>query len=126
MNTPVDILHNKLPQQLLNKIQQYLPVNENIRIALDKYYDKLYDKKMIDDEKAFEKYVYPNCECSNCPDNGHNKIYKRKDCSVCFEYEIKEYNGEYTNAQFYLVCVNNPQYNKIKYGEYDNIEHDIW
>ena len=45
MNSPVTIFNNILPQEVLNQIQQYLPVNENIRSALANYYDKLYEKR---------------------------------------------------------------------------------
>lgn len=124
MNSPVTIFNNILPQEVLNQIQQYLPVNEYVRNALAKYCDKLYDQKVIDDEEAFEKYIYPNCACANCPDNGRTKIFKRRDCSVCFEYETKEYLGEYTNERFHLVCKNNPQYRKIAYNEYDSDSDD--
>ena len=124
MNSPVTIFNNILPQEVLDQIQQYLPVNENIRNALATYYDKLYDKKVIDDDEAFEKHIYPNCVCANCPDNGRTKIFKRRDCSVCFEYETKEHLGEYTNEQFHLVCKNNPQYRKIAYNEYDYVSDD--
>ena len=124
MNSPVTIFNDILPQEVLNQIQQYLPVNENIRLALANYYDKLYDQKVIDDDEAFDKHIYPNCVCANCPDNGRTKIFKRRDCSVCFEYETKEYLGEYTNEQFHLVCKNNPQYRKIAYNEYDCVSDD--
>jgi hypothetical protein len=124
MNSPVTIFNDILPQEVLDQIQQYLPVNENIRNALATYYDKLYDKKVIDDEEAFDKHIYPNCVCANCPDNGRTKIFKRRDCSVCFEYETKEHLGEYTNEQFHLVCKNNPQYRKIAYNEYDCVSDD--
>ena len=71
MNTPLVIFENILPQVLLDEIQQYLPVNENIRSALTNYYDKLYEKKVMDDEEAFQIHVFPNCVCANCPDNRH-------------------------------------------------------
>ena len=45
MNSPLTIFNNMLPQEVLDQIQQYLPVNENIRTALANYYDKLYEKK---------------------------------------------------------------------------------
>ena len=124
MNSPVTIFNDILPQEVLNQIQQYLPVNEYVRNALAKYCDKLYDKKVMDDEEAFEIHIYPNCVCANCPDNGRTKIFKRRECSVCFEHEMKEYLGEYTSEQFHLVCKNNPQYRKIAYNEYDCVSDD--
>ena len=124
MNSPVTIFDNILPQEVLDQIQQYLPVNENIRTALANYYDKLYEKKVMDDEEAFEIHIYPNCVCANCPDNGRTKIFRRRDCSVCFEHETKEYLGEYTNERFHLVCKNNPQYRKIAYNEYNSDSDD--
>ena len=78
----------------------------------------------MDDEEAFEIHIYPNCVCANCPDNGRTKIFRRRECSVCFEHEMKEYLGEYTNEQFHLVCKNNPQYRKIAYKEYDYTSDD--
>ena len=125
MYTPLVIISDIFPQEVLNQIQQYLPVNENIRFALASYYDKLYEKKVMDDEEAFEIHIYPNCVCANCPDNGRAKIFRRRECSVCFEHEMKEYLGEYTNEQFHLVCKNNPQYRKIAYKEYDYVNDDI-
>lgn len=116
MNSPVYLFDNILPQELLNKIQQYLPANDEVEKALKKYYDKLYDQKILDDENAYDKFVYPNCVCSNCPDNGRNKIFRRKECSVCFEYEVDEHNGEYASDEFRTVITNNPQYKKIAYG----------
>ena len=132
MNSPVIIFNDILPQEILDQIQQYLPVNENIRTALASYYDKLYDKKVIDDDEAFEIHIYPNCVCANCPDNGRTKIFKRRECSVCFEHETKEYLAEYANEQFHLVCKNNPQYRKIAFKEYhpdsddSSVDDMIW
>ena len=79
---------------------------------------------MTDDDEAFEIHIYPNCVCANCPNNGRTKIFKRRDCSLCFEHETKEYLGEYTSEQFHLVCKNNPQYRKIVYNEYDCVSDD--
>lgn len=124
MNSPVIIFNDILPQEILDQIQQYLPVNEHIRTALASYYDKLYDQKVIDDEDAFDNHIYPNCVCANCPDNGRTKIFKRRECSVCFEHETKEYLGEYTNERFHLVCKNNPQYRKIAFKEYHSDSDD--
>ena len=54
------------------------------KVNLNEDNNKLYDKRVIDDDEAFEIHIYPNCVCANCPDNGHTKIFKRKECSVCF------------------------------------------
>jgi len=129
MNTPLVIFENILPQVLLDQIQQYLPVNENIRSALTNYYDKLHDQKILDDEEVFENKIYPNCYCSNCPDNGRTKIFRRRDCSPCFEYETKEYSGDYASQEYKLVIRDNPQYKKIAYGNYeddDSDDHMYW
>lgn len=139
MNTPVTMFEQILPQELLDQIQQYLTVNDEVKNAIKKYYDYLYDGKISDDEKAFEKNVYPLCVCSNCPDNGREKIFKRKECWYCDEYEMKAYNGNYANDKFHLVITNNPQYKKIAYDikedeentyeDCDNIwynQNDIW
>ena len=116
MNSPVYLFDNILPQELLNKIQQYLSVNDEVKNALKKYYDELYDQKILDDEDAYDKFVYPNCVCPNCPDNGRTKIFRRRECSRCFEYEVKAHNGDYTSDEYRLVITNNPQYMKIAYG----------
>ena len=116
MNSPVYLFKEILPQEMLNKIQQYLPVNDEVKNALKKYYHELYDQKMLDDEDAYDKFIYPNCVCSNCPDNGRNKIFRRRECSICFEYEVKQHNGDYTSDEFRVVITNNPQYMKIAYG----------
>ena len=60
IKSPVTIFNNILSQEVLDKIQQYLPVNENISNALATYYEKLYDKKVIDDDGAFEIHIYTN------------------------------------------------------------------
>ena len=120
MITPLIIFEDLLPQVILDNIQQYLPVNNNINEAIKKYYDVLYERKLIDDENAWDKIVYPNCVCPNCPDNGKTKIYKRKECSVCYEYEVKSYSGFYTSEMYSIVVGDNPQYKLIMYGDYDD------
>ena len=120
MITPVILFENLLPQVILDNIQRYLPVNDNINEAIKKYYNILYDRKIIDDEYAWDTIVYPNCVCPNCPDNGRTKIYKRKECSICFEYEIKSYSNLYTSETYSIVVDDNPQYKRIMYGEYDD------
>ena len=120
MITPLIIFEDLLPQVILDNIQQYLPVNNNINEAIKKYYNVLYERKLIDDENAWDKIVYPNCVCPNCHDNGKTKIYKRKECSVCYEYEVKSYSGFYTSEMYSIVVGDNPQYKIIMYGDYDD------
>ena len=115
MYTPLVIISDIFPQEVLNQIQKYIPVHDNVSNALKKYYDELYNKKLIDDESAWGKYVYPNCICPNCPNNGKRKIYKRKDCDTCFRYEMNVFNNVYANDTYCLVIKNNPQYKKIAY-----------
>lgn len=124
MNSPLIILNKIFPEEVLNKIQLYLPVNNEIKNAIKKYYKDLYDKKEIDDDEAYIKYTYPKCICYNCPDNGRNKIFKKKDCWHCDEFDFKKYNDEYASDKFHLVIKNNLQYEKIMYNEYYNYDDD--
>jgi hypothetical protein len=120
MYSPVYLFDDILPQELLNKVQQYLSVNNEIKNALKKYYNELYDQRLLDEEEIFENKIYPNCSCSNCPENGIYKIFRRRDCSFCFEYEIKQCCEEYTSKEYKLVIRDNPQYKKIAYDDYDS------
>lgn len=120
MNTPLILFNKIFPQEIINNIQKYLPVNDIVKSALKKYYNELHDIKINDDEEYFNTVVYPNCVCSNCPDNGHYKIFNRKDCSPCFEYDMKEYSGYYTKPEYILVIRDNPQYHKIAFNHYNN------
>lgn len=122
MNSPIYILDKKLPHEILYKIQLYLPVNNEVRNALIKYYNKIHNQKILDEEKTFKNDIYPNCRCSNCPDNGQHKLFIRRNCSVCFEYEIKEFCDDYISEKYKLVIKYNPQYKKIAYGIIDNYE----
>ena len=79
----------KLPHSIINNIQTYMR-NDLMYKCLQEYFNKLYEKKEICEEKAYDKYVYPNCVCNNCPDNGRRKLFNRRDCSDCFEYECRQ------------------------------------
>ena len=130
MNSPVYLFKEILPQELLNQIQQYLPVNDQVKNALKKYYNELYNKRLLDEEEIFEKEIYLNCSCSNCPDNGRHKIFRRRDCSLCFEYEIKQYCGYYASNKYKIAIRDNPQHKKIAYDECDDMfwydDRHIW
>lgn len=120
MNTPLIIFNQIFPQEIINNIQIYLPPNDIVINALKDYYDILHEAKILNDEYIFETIVYPNCYCSNCPDNGHHKLFKRRDCSPCFEYETKEYSGDYASDEYKMIIRDNPQYKKIAHGEYNS------
>ena len=117
VETPLSIVLNeiedcKLPHSIINNIQTYMR-NDLMYKCLQEYFNKLYEKKEICEEKAYDKYVYPNCVCNNCPDNGRRKIFKRRDCSDCFEYECRQMNDEYAPQDFHECIKENPQYRKI-------------
>ena len=57
MNSPVYLFKEILPQELLNQIQQYLPVNDEVKNALRKYYNELYDQRLLDEEEIFENEI---------------------------------------------------------------------
>lgn len=131
MNTPLTIIEQFFPQEVLNIIQSYL-INDIAKKALIKYYDYLYEKKISDDEEIYNNYVYPLCVCRNCPDNGKNKIFIRKECWHCDEYDMNVFLNNYACEQFILCIKNNLQYTKIahninNYNRYYNSDDDeIW
>ena len=111
MITPLVILEDKLPQVTIDLIQSYLK-NDFANEIVGEYFDKLYEKKENYDDFIFTNYVYPKCKCNNCPDNGVNKIFKRRDCNVCFMFE-----SEVWHFNRYYECISdNLQYQKITYG----------
>ena len=117
VKTPLSIVLDeiencKLPDNIIDNIQLYMR-NDLMYKCLQEYFNKLYEKKEMCEEEAYEKYVYPNCVCRNCPDNGRRKIFKRKDCSDCFEYECRQMNDEYAPQGFHECIIENPQYRKI-------------
>lgn len=124
MITPVTLFKDILPQAILDKIQKYLLVDDNISKALKNYYNKLYTKKLDYEEEYFEKYVYKKCVCPNCPDNGRDKIFKRRECYYCTDYEFRLSQNEYVDDRYLTVVINNPQYNRIQYKEYNENSSD--
>ena len=120
MNTPLIILKNKLPVDLINLIQTYM-TNDIVTKAVSKYFDKLYQKKDEYDDFVWDNYVFPNCQCNNCPENGLHKLFKRKDCNVCFMFESSLW---YYNT-FYECTLNNLQYFKIVYGRKNYSDEEV-
>ena len=116
MISPVKILEDKLPQDIINIIQSYL-VNNIAYNAISSYFDGLYIKKNKYEEFVWDNYVYPKCACNNCPDNGKYKIYKKRDCDECFKFES---TFMYTPNDFVECISDNPQFQKIYYGKEGN------
>ena len=103
---------NKLPNEVADLVRQYRGINPIAYVAIREYYNSLFKKKELYEEFVWANYVYPNCACNNCPDNGRHKIYKRKDCNECFKFES---TFIYTPNDFVECITDNPQYQKIMY-----------
>lgn len=122
MSLEVCVLNNILPEVILFRIQNYLPVKPIIKEAIRNYYDKLHFKKELLEECIWQRYVYRNCSCNNNPDNGRHKIFKRKDCDSCFRYEVNIHTNAYASDKYRICIIENPQYEKIAF---DKKIHDI-
>ena len=107
----MDIL-NKLPNELADIVRQYRGINPIAYAVIRKYYEHLFKKKCLYEMFVHYNYVYPRCYCNNCPSNGVNKLYKRKDCDECFKFEC---TFIYTPNDFVECITDNPQYQKIMY-----------
>ena len=115
MNSPLVLFKDTFPQEVLNHIQEFM-INDSVYEALRKYFNKLYYKKELHEEYIWDKYVYPKCYCNNCPDNGVNKIFKRKDCNECFKFQS---TLVYMPKEFQLCIWDNNQFQKIYYTHYN-------
>ena len=115
MNSPLIILekYTDLPIEALDIIQSYL-VNNIAYAAIASYFSHLYMKKEKYEEFIWNNYVYSQCYCNNCPDNGVRKIFKKRDCDPCF---IFENTFTYMPNDFNECILNNNQFRKIYYGE---------
>lgn len=120
MNTPLIIFNDVLPQELLDIIQQYLPINDNIRSAIKNYYDYLYEQKILIEEEYEDKYVALYCTCPNFPNNGVTKLFRRKECWYCDEHDYNVHTNKYASDQYYDVVLDNPQYSRIAYNDWNN------
>ena len=110
MITPLIILKDILPQEILDNIQKFL-INETIIEPIQNYLEYLYYKKDLYENFVLNNYVMPLCNCNSFSDNGLYKLYKWKECSACFEFEA-EYELNYP-IEFKENCIDNPQSRKI-------------
>lgn len=122
MNSPLKIIENnfELPRVVLNNIQSYI-VNNIAYSAISSYFNHLYAKKLLYEEFVWANYVNPRCYCNNCPDNGVNKIFRRKDCDACF---IFENTYRYMPNDFVECIIKNNQFRKIHYDEKESNDYE--
>lgn len=100
MNSPLTLIENKFPIEIINMIQSYV-VNENIYAALNEYFCYLHYKECTYDAFVFDNYIVPACFCDRELD---------VTCPVCTEYE----HSDHYIPQDYLTCIKyNTQYIKV-------------
>jgi hypothetical protein len=108
MNTPLIIFNNIFPREIISIIQLYL-TNDAVKEPIREYIRYIYRESELYEEFVLSNYVFPECRCNWFPDNGLSKIYKRKDCGVCWYFE----SGGWSLDR-YNVCVSeNSQLDKI-------------
>ena len=124
--TPINILINEIknyefPETVINNIQKYMK-NDIAYEVIQKHYGNLYDKKDLYEKFILNNYVFPKCYCNGCPNNGCNKLFKRKDCNYCF---IFQYTSKYIPTDFEICIEHNPQFENIKaFPVHKEIEYD--
>ena len=124
--TPINILINEIknyefPETVINNIQKYMK-NDIAYEVIQKHYGNLYDKKDLYEKFILNNYVFPKCYCNNFPDNGRNKLFRKKDCDYCYRFE---YTSIYKLKDFEICIENNPQFQKIMvHPDHKEIEYD--
>lgn len=109
MNSPLILFSMVFPQEILDKIQQYI-INDHVYDAIRNYIDYVYDKQWFYEDFVLKNYVIPNCNCYYAPGNGNRKLFKNRDCSECFVFDSTIH---YMIDEFKLCIVDNEQKNKI-------------
>lgn len=100
MNSPLSLIENKFPLEIINLIQSYI-VNEDIYIALNEYFSYLQYKESKYDAFVFDNYIIPSCFCDRELD---------VTCGICIEYE----HSDHYIPRDYLTCIKyNTQYTKV-------------
>ena len=104
MKSPIVLLKDKLPQELINKVQSYMK-NDNMVTCLREYYNYLIYEQELYENFVLKTYIMPQCYC--------HRLRRNKDCSHCYEFE---YTDMY-KFDSYITCVmENDQYIKIAYN----------
>lgn len=111
MNSPLKLIEDKFPIEVLNIIQSYMS-NDVVYFALQKYFDYLFYKRDLYQEFVLEQYIEPNCRCFSYW-NSIAQRWKTRDCYFCEEFE---YSDKYTPLDFTYCITENDQYDKIMYS----------
>ena len=119
MTTPLMIIQNELPYYLcddiINHIKKYLK-NDIVYQALAEHFDYLIYRNDLYQDFVIHNYVIPQCNCFHfAPENGNNKMYNRKECSICFMFDSTTH---FVNQDYQLCITDNPQYFKIYREKY--------
>ncbi len=108
MNSPIIILKDTLPLEILMNIQKYI-VNDVVYSALQEYFGYLYYKKELYEDFVYTQYIMPNCKCIRYY-NSLAQRWKTRDCYSCEKYE---YSYNYIPKDFVNCVIKNNQYDKI-------------
>lgn len=100
MITPLIILKDKLPQELLHIIQSYLS-NDIAEKSIDLFLKKITIREQLYNKFIYYNYIFPNCYCY--------RVLYPSICIWCYKY-IHTY--DYTYNLWYISCINNKQINK--------------
>ena len=136
MITPLVLLQNKIPQECIDLIQKYVSCSiaeEAANKSYDIIINNIHQRNNLYRDFVWDNYVYPNCFCNNCPDNGRHKLFKKRDCDHCFIFEstmtyyteefmekIWNENIPYDNSSEY----SNEDYEYLEYEEYYEQDYD--
>ena len=123
MITPLVLLQNKIPQECIDLIQKYVSCSiaeEAANKSYDIIINNIHQRNNLYRDFVWDNYVYPNCVCNNCPDNGKYKVYKKNDCNHCFIFES---TTRYMPNDFNECIIDNPQFQKIYYDEKKSDEY---
>lgn len=99
--TPLIIFKDIFPDTIIDKIQSYIK-NDLIYDCMLNYYYILQEKKELYNNFVIANYIEPLCYCRNFPENGVRKIFRKKECSPCCEYECV-YEDSYPKHNYRII-----------------------
>ena len=110
MNSPVVILQKFLPQELLDKVQSFMPPNDIVYQAIKKYYTRVRQRNELYNKFAYKQYLLDGCRIhKNYRSCKQNNIM----CQHC-QVMKEKFNGRtFWMAKFTEIFYQNIQFNKI-------------